>query len=635
MASHGHQPQGGKDLAKVALAALGVVYGDIGTSPLYTMQECFAHDVKPTEANVLGVLSLIYYALLLVVVVKYLTFIMRADNKGEGGILALLSLVNTKKAMGVLTLLGLFGAALLYGDGVITPAISVLSAIEGLDDESHRLKPFIIPLTAIVLVVLFVVQRRGTAGIGAVFGPTMMIWFTMIAVMGVPWILRHPDVLRALDPRHAVAFFAANKFHGFAVLGSVVLCITGGEALYADMGHFGRKPIVLAWYVMVLPALLFNYTGQAALLLERGTIEEGHSVFYRLIVDEASPFHKLAGDAARYPVVAIATVATVVASQALISGAYSLTRQAVQLGFSPRVTIVHTSGEAEGQIYIPEVNWALMVACLGLVFAFKQSTALAAAYGIAVTGTMGITSILFFVVVRQQGMATWKAGLLLALFLSVDLAFFGANLLKFVDGGWFPIVCAALVFTLMTTWKRGRMALAQSMADATLPIDLFLADLEVQKPHRVHGTAVFMTSNPDGAPPILLHHFKHNKVLHERILFLAVTTTDVPEVPEAERFEVGEIGQGFFRVKLKYGFMQTPNVPQALRQAKERAGLDMDLDDVSFFLGRETLLVTGKSKMARWRKKIFSLMSKNARPATAFFGIPPNRVLEMGTQIEL
>ncbi len=634
MSSHG-QAKSHKDLAKVALGALGVVYGDIGTSPLYTMQECFAHDVAPTRANVLGVLSLIYYALFLVVIVKYLTFIMKADNKGEGGILALLSLVNAKRASGLLVMLGLFGAALLYGDGVITPAISVLSAVEGLDDDSHRLKPFILPLTALVLVGLFLVQRRGTAGIGAVFGPTMLLWFTMITVMGVPWVVRHPEVFRALDPRYAVAFFIANKFHGFAVLGSVVLCITGGEALYADMGHFGRKPIVIAWYAMVLPALLSSYSGQAALLLERGTIEESRSVFYRLVVDDASPFHKLAGDAARYPVVAIATVATVVASQALISGAYSLTRQAVQLGFSPRVTIVHTSGETEGQIYIPEVNWALMIACLGIVFAFKQSTALAAAYGIAVTGTMGITSILFYVVVRQRGMAAWKAGALLALFLTVDLGFFSANLLKFVDGGWLPIALAAMIFTLMTTWKRGRAALAQSMAEATLPIEMFLADLAELKPHRVHGTAVFMTSNPDGAPPILLHHFKHNKVLHERILFLAVTTTDEPEVPETERIEIAEIGQGFFRVKLKYGFMQTPNVPQALGLAKERAGLDVDLDDVSFFLGRETLLVTGKSTMARWRKKIFSLMSKNARPATAFFGIPPNRVVEMGTQIEL
>ena len=630
-----HGPQTRKDLAKISLAALGVVYGDIGTSPLYTMQECFAHDVAPTRANVLGVLSLIYYALLLVVVVKYLSFIMRADNKGEGGILALLSLASNRRVAGPLVLLGLFGAALLYGDGVITPAISVLSAMEGLDDSSHRLKPFVLPLTAIVLVGLFAMQRRGTAGIGAVFGPAMVLWFSMIAIMGVPWIVRHPEVFRALDPRYGISFFIANKFHGFAVLGSVVLCVTGGEALYADMGHFGRKPIVIAWYAMVFPALISSYSGQAALLLERGTIEESRSVFYRLVVDEASPFHRLAGEAARYPVVAISTVATVVASQALISGAYSLTRQAVQLGFSPRVTIVHTSGEAEGQIYIPEVNWALMVACLAIVFSFKQSTALAAAYGIAVTGTMGITSILFYVVMKKRGMATWKAASLLVLFLSVDLAFFGANLLKFVDGGWLPIALAAVVFTLMTTWKRGRSALARSMAEATLPIDVFLADLELQKPHRVHGTAVFMTSNPDGAPPILLHHFKHNKVLHERILFLAVTTTDEPDVPEAERVEVAEIGQGFFRVKLKYGFMQTPNVPLALRLAKEKAGLDVDLDDVSFFLGRETLLVTGKSKMARWRKKIFSLMSKNARPATAFFGIPPNRVVEMGTQIEL
>ncbi len=637
-ASHGHapDPKDPKELAKISLAALGVVYGDIGTSPLYTLQECFAHDVKPTHDNVLGVLSLIYYALFLVVVVKYLTFIMRADNKGEGGILALLSLLGRPKPGSVLVLLGLFGAALLYGDGVITPAISVLSAIEGLDDESHRMKMFIVPLTALVLVGLFVMQRRGTAGIGAVFGPTMLLWFAMIGALGVPWIVRHPEVFRALNPLYAVRFFAENRFHGFVVLGSVVLCITGGEALYADMGHFGRKPIVYAWYGLVLPALLSNYTGQAALLLERGTVEESHSVFYRLVVDPESPFFRLAGPAARYPVVAIATVATVVASQALISGAFSLTRQAVQLGFSPRVTIVHTSGKAEGQIYIPEVNWALMVACIALVFAFKASTALAAAYGIAVTGTMGITSVLFYVVCKRKfGMSPAKAAALLVLFLSVDLAFFSANLLKFVDGGWLPIACAVLVFTLMTTWKRGRAALAASMLEATLPLDAFLADLAVHKPHRVSGTAVFMTSNPDGAPPILLHHFKHNKVLHQRVILLAVSTTEDPEVSDADRFEVAEIGEGFFRVKLRYGFMQTPNVPRALADAKARGGLDVDLDDLSFFLGRETLLVTGKSKMARWRKKIFSLMSKNARPATAFFGIPPNRVVELGTQIEL
>ena len=635
-AVHGHGPSSSKDLAKISLAALGVVYGDIGTSPLYTMQECFAHSVKPTADNVLGVLSLIYYAILLVVVVKYLTFIMLADNKGEGGILALLSLLGRKPTASVLVLFGLFGAALLYGDGVITPAISVLSAIEGLDDDSHRLKAFIVPLTVLVLVGLFFMQRRGTAGIGAVFGPTMLVWFTMIGVLGAPWIARHPEVLRALNPVYAARFFATNKFHGFMVLGSVVLCITGGEALYADMGHFGRKPIVYAWYGVVLPALLLSYTGQAAFLLERGTIDESHSVFYRLVVDPESPFFKLAGPAARYPVVVVATVATVVASQALISGAYSLTRQAVQLGFSPRVTIVHTSGEAEGQIYIPEVNWALMVACIGLVLAFRASTALAAAYGIAVTGTMGITSVLFYVVSKEKlGMAPWKAAGLLALFLSVDLAFFGANLLKFTDGGWLPIACAIAIFTLMTTWKKGRAALAASMFEATLPLSAFLADLEELKPHRVRGTAVFMTSNLDGAPPVLLHHFKHNKVLHERIVLLAVTTTDAPEVPASERCEVSEAGGGFFRVKLRFGFMQTPNVPAALAAAQASGQLTVDLGDVSYFLGRETLLVTGKSTMPRWRKRVFAIMSRNALPATMFFGIPANRVVELGTQVEL
>ena len=626
------------DIRKLALSALGVVYGDIGTSPLYTIQECFAHEVKPTQGNVLGVLSLIYYALFLVVVVKYLTFITRADNKGEGGILALLSLVSGRKrsASAALVMLGLFGAALLYGDGVITPAISVLSAVEGLDDESHRLKAFIVPITAVVLVGLFVVQRRGTAGIGAVFGPWMMLWFLTIAALGLPWVLRHPEVLSALDPRHGVRFFREHGGHGFTVLGSVVLCITGGEALYADMGHFGRRPIVLAWYLIVFPALLLNYGGQAALLLERGTVLETQSVFYRLVVDPESPYFKLAGQAARYPVVVIATVATVVASQALISGAYSLTRQAVQLGFSPRVTIVHTSGKAEGQIYIPEVNWSLMLSCLALVFAFKHSSALASAYGIAVTGTMGITSILFYVVVRQRWrMARWKAVLLVGVFLTVDVAFFSANLLKFLDGGWVPIAFALLVFTLMTTWKTGRAALAQSLFEATIPLKTFLADLARSKPYRVPGTAVFMTSNLSGAPPVLIHHFKHNKVLHERVILLSVQTTDEPEVAEAERFAVEEIGEGFFSVKLSYGFMQSPNVPAALELTRTHHGLDVDLENVSFYLGRETLIRTGKTKMARWRKLLFSLMSKNARSATKFFCIPPNRVVELGTQIEL
>jgi KUP system potassium uptake protein len=630
--AHGHAPaiRNKADLAKIALGALGVVYGDIGTSPLYAVKECFSppHGVQPSHENVLGILSLIFWSLTLVIVVKYLTFIMRADNKGEGGILALLALVvpprgasRAARTRG-LVLFGLFGAALLYGDGMITPAISVLSAVEGLGVATHALEPFILPITVGILVALFLVQRHGTAKVGAIFGPATLVWFITIAATGIPWILRYPPVLEAINPYHAVWFFAHNGGHGFFVLGSVVLCITGGEALYADMGHFGRLPIRVAWYAVAFPCLLLNYFGQGALMLTHAD-------------QVTNPFFELVTGWLRYPLVAIATTATVVASQALISGAYSLTQQAVQLGYCPRVTIVHTSGTAEGQIYIPEINNALMVACVALVIAFRESGNLAAAYGIAVTGTMSITSVLFYDVARHRwGWRPAYARALLVLFLVVDLSFFAANIVKFMDGGWFPIVVAAVIFTLMTTWKRGRAALATYMKDATLPIDAFLGDVETLKPVRVPGTAVFMTSNPDGAPPVLLHHFKHNKVLHEQVLLLSISTRHVPEVPPEDRVEVNELGHGFVQVKARYGFMQTPQVLEILRCCRT-AGLDVNEDDTSYYLGRETLLTTGRSKLAAWRKRLFSIMSRNAQPATAFFGLPPNRVVEMGTQIEL
>jgi KUP system potassium uptake protein len=518
----------------------------------------------------------------------------------------------------------LFGAALLYGDGVITPAISVLSAVEGMEVATDKFQPFVVPITVGILLVLFAAQRRGTARVGAVFGPVMLVWFFSIAALGLPWIVKHPQVLAAVNPAHAWHFIAHHRVHGFLVLGSVVLCITGGEALYADMGHFGRKPIRIAWYTMVFPALLCNYFGQGAMLLSHQDNPP------------SNPFYALAQGWTLYPMVVIATMATVVASQALISGAFSLTHQAVQLGFCPRVGIVHTSGEAEGQIFIPEVNNALMIACVALVFAFQKSTNLAAAYGIAVTGTMSITTILFFAVcVQKWKWSIAKAGALSAFFLIIDLAFFSANAVKIPQGGWLPLAVAAALFVMMTTWKRGRQALGEFIREATLPIDLFMADLDTQKPPRVRGTAVFMTSNPDGAPPVLLHHFKHNKVLHEQVVLLSIATAHQPEVPPSHRIsKVNDLGHGFFQVVASYGFMQRPNVIDVLERCADH-GLKVDHDDTSFFLGRETLLITDRPGLARWRKMLFVFLSRNARPANAFFQIPPNRVVELGTQIEL
>ena len=635
-ATTGHAPpiRNRRELAKVSLAALGVVYGDIGTSPLYAVKECFLppHGVEVSHDNVLGVMSLFFWSMTLVVVVKYLSFIMRADNHGEGGILALLALVDPLgkgkdkgrppgRGRNFLILCGLFGAALLYGDGMITPTISVLSAVEGIEVATHALEPYVVPVSLAILIALFLVQRRGTAGIGAVFGPAMLVWFTTLALGGIPWIVRHPEILGAVSPTYAIAFFLHHKIHGFLILGAVVLCLTGAEALYADMGHFGRRPIRVAWYVLVMPALLLNYFGQSALLLEKGAV--------------ANPFYGLYTGWTLYPMVVIATVAAVVASQALISGAFSLTQQAIQLGYWPRMTIVHTSGQAEGQIYVPEINTGLMLACVALAIGFRRSTNLAAAYGIAVTGTMTITSLLFYAVARQRwGWSRAKAGGLTVLFLILDLAFFGANVPKVLDGGGFPLAMALLIFTIMTTWKAGRRELGNYLAENTLPLDLFMDDVRRRKPVRVKGTAVFMTSNPEGAPAVLLHHFKHNKVLHEQVVLLSISTEHQPEVAPGDSVEVREVGEGFYQVLATYGFMQTPNVLEVLERCRD-AGLQTKRDDISFYLGRETLLATGRSKMWGWRKRLFGFLSRNARPANAFFRIPPNRVVELGTQIEL
>jgi len=510
---------------------------------------------------------------------------------------------------------------------VITPAISVLGAMEGLTVLAPAFDPFVVPITVGILVALFLFQRRGTAGVGAVFGPITLIWFLCIALLGVRGIMLDPSVLRALNPWYAVHFFAVDGIRAFLILGAVVLVFTGGEALYADMGHFGRRPIRLAWFALVLPALLVNYFGQGALLLHDPAAA-------------TNPFYNLVPTSLLMPMIGVATAATIVASQALISGAFSLTQQAVQLGYSPRVTIRHTSHTEMGQVYIPEVNQALAVACIGLVLAYRSSSNLAAAYGIAVTGTMTITTVLYYEVMRVRwNWPTWKAASIAGLFLLVDLSFLGANLIKVAHGGWFPIVVAIGIFTVMATWKEGRGALARILRENSLPIELFLQDIARRKPPRVPGLAVFLTSAAGGAPPVLLHHLKHNQVLHERVVLLSIVTKDIPVVPEKERIKCVELGEGFYQVLAHYGFMETPDVPaitRALAKPPPRGlGITVNLMQTTFYLGRETLIATGRSRMARWRKKLFIVMTRNAQPATAFFGLPPNRVVELGAQIQL
>ncbi len=615
----------------LTLTALGVVYGDIGTSPLYAIRECFygAFAVQISHDNVLGVLSLIFWSLILVISFKYLVFIMRADNRGEGGILALMSLVAPQKSAKtwsrawILVAMGLFGAALLYGDGMITPAISVLGAIEGLSVATTAFDPFIIPIVVAILVALFLFQRRGTAGVGLIFGPIMLVWFAVISVLGIAAILRQPAVLRALLPLYAVRFFIDNGGHGFLVLGSVFLVVTGGEALYADMGHFGRRPIRLGWFTLVLPALLLNYFGQGALLLMYP--EAAHN-----------PFYRLAPDWALYPLVGLATLAAIIASQAVISGSFSLTRQAVQLGYCPRLNIEHTSAEEIGQIYIPFVNWVLMLATIGLVIGFGSSTNLAAAYGVAVTTTMVITTLIFYIVARRLwGWSVWKAGALCAFFLCFDVSFFGANILKVVDGGWFPLLVAGIVFTVLTTWKKGRAILRNRLSTTAVPLDFFKKNILAEEPIRVPGTAVFMTGNPDVTPPALLHHLQHTKVLHERIIVLTVVTEEVPHVRSDERLEVEDMGDGFFRMVIHYGFMEDPHVPRELMHAKNY-GIEYRVLQTSFFLGRERILASKRHKgMALWRERVFAFLSRNSESATAFFRIPPHRVVEIGMQVEL
>ncbi len=617
----------------LALGALGIVYGDIGTSPLYAMKECFArlngvpleHTLDVSTQNVFGALSLIFWSLSSVVAFKYLSFIMRADNKGEGGIFALLALVPMKgkatRGRNFIVLAALFGAALLYGDGIITPAMSVLSAVEGLGVATHALDKVVVPVTLVILFSVFWVQKRGPDAIGRYFGPVMLAWFFSIAVLGALALSKNFSILKSISPTYAVALFQAEPMRAFKVLSSVVLCITGGEALYADMGHFGAGPIRVSWYVLVFPALLLNYFGQGALLLEHGWVE--------------NPFYEIVPSSLLYPMVALATMATVIASQALISGAFSLTRQAVQLGYMPRVTIVHTSAKNEAQIYIPEVNQALMISCLALVLGFQKSTALAGAYGIAVTGTMGITSLVFFVVVTQNWKwPLYKALPLLLAFLAFDLPFLGANALKLFEGGYIPILVGLVIFGLMTTWKRGRLELSQRFLSSMMPLETLLQDFESHQPHRVRGTAVFMSGNADGTPPVLLHHLKHNQVLHRQVVLLSILSKETPTVPKDEQIEVTELSGGFYRLIWNTGFMETPNVPAILVRAREH-GLVCEPSTTSYFLGRETLLTNGKSKMMRWRKLLFSFVTRNALSATNYFGLPPGRVVELGMQVDL
>jgi KUP system potassium uptake protein len=629
VADHGVPRRG---LLALTLTTVGVVYGDIGTGPLYTIRECFfgTHPVPPSSDNILGVLSLVVYALLLVISVKYIVIVMRADNQGEGGILALTALIPARHGGGAdlfavtrpwLILLGIFGAALLYGDGMITPAITVLSATEGLNVLTPFFEPYVVPLAVVILVGLFVMQKFGTHRVGRLFGPVMVAWFVTIAALGIRWIAAAPEVLTAIDPRHAIRFFETGGMRAFQVLGAVFLAVTGGEALYADMGHFGKRPIRLAWFALVLPALLLNYFGQGALLLHNTNAEQ--------------PFFMMAPGWGLLPLVALSTLAAIIASQALISGAFSLTRQAIQLGYAPRLDVEHTSSHEMGQVYVPQVNLALAIGTILIVIGFESSSALAAAYGIAVTMTMVITAILLHVVATERWKwPVWVAGSVTAVFLTIDLAFFGANLLKVVQGGWFPLVAGTLIFTLMTTWKTGRRIVAERMTARALPLTTFMSAVTATPPVRVPGTAVFMTAQPQGTPPALAHNLRYNKILHEHVIVLTVRTAQVPYVGTDDQVDVELLGDGIYNVRVQYGFMQDPNVPETLILAKEK-GVEVDLDDVTYFLGRETLIVTRRQGMATWREKLFVLMARNAVRATAYFRLPAERVVELGVQVEM
>ena len=634
MANHGttahREEPTGKRLLSLSLLALGIVYGDIGTSPLYAVRECFygTHAIALKRGNIFGVLSLIFWSLVVVVTLKYHVYVIRFDNRGEGGILALMGLVGMDKERRVkvkaaLIAMGVFGAALLYGDGMITPAVSVLSAIEGLEVATPFFKPYVLAITIVILVILFVFQRKGTAGVGSVFGPVMIVWFSTLALLGIRGILWEPTVLLALNPLYAIRFFLDNGLHGFLVLGAVFLVTTGGEALYADLGHFGEKPIQVDWFNLVGPALVLQYLGQGALLLRHP--EAAHN-----------PFYLLAPKWALYPLVALAAVATVIASQAIISGVFSLTRQAIQLGYLPRMEIIHTSQAEIGQIYIPSVNWALMVATIVLVIGFRTSSNLAAAYGVAVSTTMLITTILAYVVARDLlKWSVFRAGLISAAFLVGDLAFLTANYFKIVHGGWFPLLIAAVVFTIMTTWRKGREILTARLREGALSPEEFVTALRLRAPVRVPGTAVFMHRSREIIPSALLHSLKHYKALHERVVLLTVATEEISHLRNEERVQYEELGEGLYRITGRYGYMEEQDIPALLARVHDEHGLSIPPMDTTYFLGRETLIVTRRpSGIAAWREKLFASMMRNAESAARFFRLPPNRVVELGAQIE-
>jgi KUP system potassium uptake protein len=622
---------GKSSLPALTLAALGIVFGDIGTSPLYAVKETFSpdHGIALTHENILGGLSTTFWALMLVVSLKYVVLIMRADNRGEGGIMALIAL-----AQGAirehphwrvpLLLIGVFGASLFYGDAVLTPAISVLSAVEGLEIGTRALKPYVVPIAVGVLVALFALQRHGTDVVGKLFGPITMVWFIAIGAAGIYGIVQQPGILAALNPLHAFAFLTDHGLASFIVLGSVVLAVTGAEALYADMGHFGKGAVRIAWFSLVAPALVLNYFGQGALLMVAPKAVE-------------NPFYLLLPGWALYPMVALATMATVIASQAVISGAYSMTKQAVQLGFLPRMTIVQTSAKEKGQIYIPSINWLLCAVVIAAVVGFGNSSRLAGAYGVAVTATMLVDTLLTFFVIRfSWGYPLWLCVLATGFFALIDLAFFGATLTKVADGGWFPLAIGATMFAVMTTWRRGRETLFDRLRTSSVPLEPFIESLFREAPQRVPGTAVFLTATPEATPHALLHNLNHNKVLHERVVFLTVEFRDMPWVPFTDRVKVQRLGHGCFRVRVRYGFMNKPDVTQALELCND-LGLEFDMMQTSFFLSREKIVPSPKGimEMARWRERMFATMARNAGNVTDYFNIPTNRVIELGTRVEI